>query len=569
VNKAVFLDRDGTINVDKHFVYKPEDFEFISGVPQAIKSLNDDGYKVIVISNQSGIARGFYTIIDVEKLHKYIDGELAKQGAKIDAYYICPHHPDFTGECECRKPKTGLVDRAVREFDVDVSVSYMVGDKESDEECARGAGLRFERNILKGNKYIFYGAGYYARENLDRLISEGFVPACFVDSDINKHNKKFGNTEYIILSLEEAIAKYPDCEFLVTVSIRFCTEVHKLLVDRGINSQKIKFAENVELRNGCTLFEETMVVSGDRIKICCISSFYDSCFDMNSDDSLLEAIKKYEENMELLHKKWLNFEENPCSECTYLKQGFYPTTIKTISIIFQTGFKNDICNFNCIYCGPYHQLKLKNPSNIDLYEIIIQLSHHFDYQGIIFNFGNGEFLACKEREKILKFLYDKGAKINLVSNSSIYSETLANLICDGRVVGINTSLDAGTSETFAKVKNVSIEMYNKVVNNILKYSQLTSIPLYDLKYIMLEGINDNENDINGFVNVCKQIGPRICYISANVSVANVRLSKNTMDMIVLLNNKLMQNGFDVAFAEGEFNPEDIKIIQKIVNKEGY
>ena len=153
MNKAVFLDRDGTINVDKHYVYKQEDFEFISGVPQAIKSLNDDGYKVIVISNQSGIARGFYTVGDVEKLHGYVDGELAKHGAKIDAYYICPHHPDFTGECECRKPKTGLVEQAVRKFDVDISLSYMVGDKESDGECARAAGIKAfiidsERGIL-------------------------------------------------------------------------------------------------------------------------------------------------------------------------------------------------------------------------------------------------------------------------------------------------------------------------------------------------------------------------------------------------------------------------------------
>jgi D-glycero-D-manno-heptose 1,7-bisphosphate phosphatase len=148
VNKAVFLDRDGTINVDRHYVYKLEDFEFLPGVPQAIKFLNDAGYKVIVVSNQSGIARGFYTAADVEKLHGYIDGELAKHGARIDAYYICPHHPDFTGECECRKPKTGLVERAVREFEIDVSLSYMVGDKESDEECARNARLKFKKDFF-------------------------------------------------------------------------------------------------------------------------------------------------------------------------------------------------------------------------------------------------------------------------------------------------------------------------------------------------------------------------------------------------------------------------------------
>jgi len=150
VNKAVFLDRDGTINVDKHYVYKIDDFEFIDGVPEMIKRFNDDGYKVIVISNQSGVARGFYTIADVEKLHRYIDGELAKIGAKIDAYYICPHHPDFTGVCECRKPKTGLVERAIKDFDIDVSQSLFVGDKESDRECARQIGIKFERDIAGG-----------------------------------------------------------------------------------------------------------------------------------------------------------------------------------------------------------------------------------------------------------------------------------------------------------------------------------------------------------------------------------------------------------------------------------
>jgi len=142
VNKAVFLDRDGTINLDKHYVYKIEDFEFINGVPGIIKRFNDMGYKIIVVSNQSGVARGYYSIADVEKLHRYIDSELAKIGAKIDAYYICPHHPDFTGECECRKPKTGLVERAIRDFDIDVSQSLFVGDKDSDRECGNNAGIK-------------------------------------------------------------------------------------------------------------------------------------------------------------------------------------------------------------------------------------------------------------------------------------------------------------------------------------------------------------------------------------------------------------------------------------------
>ncbi|GHV17978.1 hypothetical protein AGMMS49938_18910 [Fibrobacterales bacterium] len=162
-NKAVFLDRDGTINIDNGYVYKREDFKFIKGVPQSIKKLNDAGYKVIVISNQSGIARGFYTAKDVKKLHNHIDAELKKNGAKIDAYYFCPHHPNFNGKCECRKPKIGLIEQAVQDFNIDLSQSYFVGDKKSDEECAKNAGLKA---ILVGEKSI--------SKNLYGFVSQTF-----------------------------------------------------------------------------------------------------------------------------------------------------------------------------------------------------------------------------------------------------------------------------------------------------------------------------------------------------------------------------------------------------------
>lgn len=142
MNKALFLDRDGTINVDKGHVYKIEDFEFIKGMPEFIKKYNDQDYKVIVISNQAGIAKGYYTREDVDKLHKYINQELAKIGAHIDAFYICPHHPDYTGECNCRKPKTGMIEQAIRDFDIDASESILYGDKPWDIECGERCNIK-------------------------------------------------------------------------------------------------------------------------------------------------------------------------------------------------------------------------------------------------------------------------------------------------------------------------------------------------------------------------------------------------------------------------------------------
>jgi len=141
MNKAAFFDRDGTINVEKNYLYKVEDFEFIKGIPQLIKKYNDEGYIVIVVTNQAGIARGYYTEEDMNILHSYINEQLAKIGAHIDAFYFCPHHPDITGECNCRKPKTGMLKKAIKEWNIDVTESILYGDKPWDIEAGEKSGI--------------------------------------------------------------------------------------------------------------------------------------------------------------------------------------------------------------------------------------------------------------------------------------------------------------------------------------------------------------------------------------------------------------------------------------------
>ncbi|MEA5113273.1 MAG: D-glycero-beta-D-manno-heptose 1,7-bisphosphate 7-phosphatase [Geobacteraceae bacterium] len=145
LRKAVFLDRDGVVNVDKGYIYRREDFQFLPRVPEAIGLLNKAGYLVIVVTNQSGIARGFYTLDDVTRLHDHVDAELAHHGSRIDAYYLCPHHPDHGpdgrgGECLCRKPLPGMLLEAAADLSVDLSRSFMVGDKLSDVEAGLAAG---------------------------------------------------------------------------------------------------------------------------------------------------------------------------------------------------------------------------------------------------------------------------------------------------------------------------------------------------------------------------------------------------------------------------------------------
>jgi D-glycero-D-manno-heptose 1,7-bisphosphate phosphatase len=143
--RAVFLDRDGTINVEKDFLHKIEEFEFIPGTPVAIKKLKDAGFLVIVVSNQSGIARGFFDEAAVEKLHQHIQAELAAYDTSIDAFYFCPHHPDeglgpYKVQCDCRKGNPGMLLQAARELGVDLQRSFMVGDKLADIEAGQKAG---------------------------------------------------------------------------------------------------------------------------------------------------------------------------------------------------------------------------------------------------------------------------------------------------------------------------------------------------------------------------------------------------------------------------------------------
>lgn len=140
---AVFLDRDGTINVDKGHIYKPCDWEWMPGAVEMIRGFNDLGFLVIVVTNQSGIARELYTHEDVCKLHHYVDMLLAADGARIDAYYYCPHHPDYgeLRDCPCRKPKSGMLLKAQQDFDIDLEHSFMIGDKYSDVLAGRAAGV--------------------------------------------------------------------------------------------------------------------------------------------------------------------------------------------------------------------------------------------------------------------------------------------------------------------------------------------------------------------------------------------------------------------------------------------
>jgi len=144
MRRAVFLDRDGTINVEKEYLYLIKDFEFIPGAPEAIQLLNQAEIMVVVVTNQSGVARGYYTEDDVINLHRHIACKLEPYRAHVDAWLYCPHHPSGRGSyalpCNCRKPLPGMLQEAALKHGIDLESSTIIGDKIADIEAGMAAG---------------------------------------------------------------------------------------------------------------------------------------------------------------------------------------------------------------------------------------------------------------------------------------------------------------------------------------------------------------------------------------------------------------------------------------------
>lgn len=162
--KACFLDRDGTLNVEVNYLHEPEKLILEKNVPEALQLLRDNDFKLIVITNQAGVARGMYEEKDIIAVHEKMQELLDPYNVKIDKFYYCMHHPEFTGECKCRKPGTALFLQAAEELNIDLEKSFMIGDRLSDIQAGENAKCRKSFLVMSG----------YAQKTIDKYPDKKF-----------------------------------------------------------------------------------------------------------------------------------------------------------------------------------------------------------------------------------------------------------------------------------------------------------------------------------------------------------------------------------------------------------
>ncbi len=347
---------------------------------------------------------------------------------------------------------------------------------------------------------IFYGAGSFAKKNLKKWIHDGIIPICFADVDARKHNTQIHGIE--ILPLSEALTRFPDAEIVITVELHL-KEVYDYLIKQGLSKNKISFITPREWRRGCRFLGKFWQYSGGTIvRPCCYNHGYVERLP-EGQRTFSDAYGKFMELNEKILDGFRNGTPTTCDGCGEICEDWWETTPQLNCVSFATGFKGDLCNARCVYCNSTELLRNAKFTSISTLDACKGLAQVVDMSNLTIIFNNGEFSINPDKYEIMR-LWEENSWYGLVlTNGVVFEEKLAMLMRQG-LAELNCSLDSGTDNTFYKIKGV--DKFSEVKSNLRKYS-LNGV--VTLKYIMLNGINDNIDDIGGFITFAGEIGAKV------------------------------------------------------------
>jgi len=366
---------------------------------------------------------------------------------------------------------------------------------------------------------IFYGAGKNAYENFEQWLKDGYSPVCIIDRDANKQNTFFcvGEKSLEILSLEEALKRYPECEIYITLMRQNLKEVTEYLLEQGIAKNRIKYFEAVEYRLGCPYLGK-MYLTDNTIRSCCVPGYFSVSTALG--DSIEESYKRYMEfTGDILH----HFKENDayrCQGCRHLKMDIYEITPQVDSINISSKDNADYCNAKCIYCC--HYPKPGKEALLDRKKEVIDTFLFFEknFPETKFNVGisGGDISVAPYKEELFEILFRNNWHTNFMTNAAIYCEEISQLMKEGKAEMLVT-LDTTVPELYHKCKGINA--LPKVMENLRQYAKNGRVIL---KWIVLDGIYHDFSEIKGIVDFAKEIGALLC-LSCNTYTVEERLSE--------------------------------------------
>jgi pyruvate-formate lyase-activating enzyme len=385
---------------------------------------------------------------------------------------------------------------------------------------------------------IYYGAGSNARKHIKQWAREIGEPICFVDADNRKWGTQFPNGAdpdcdgggYRITSLYDAISGHPDYELWLTSGPENLNAVVDYLIERGVPQERIHCCEDVEYRRGCRFLGQYIVICEAAIQPCCSPAYakkIEYSDTIHTEETVNQCIDRFQiwsqDTLALLRTD----AKTDCDECSALQWGYYPRTPKIRFVNAGAGFANTTCNCRCIYCSQRETAFKQSNQILDGYDINRIVFERFGESVQWVAIGDGEITILPHRKKLLELLKERGVAVCLMTNALLFDPDISEVL-RRRNSQLAVSLDAGTSDTYFKIKGVNA--FSKVIANLKRYAEKGACDIM-LKYILLPGMNDNFDDINGFIQIAVDLGAgSICLSQDLVNFSKIKSRSGTQNI---------------------------------------